>query len=459
MMHKSKDADKEKQAYRCPIKLNNEQAKFLYAWTSSLRYLWNRSLALILRLRKSGIYMNYYGIRKKDKATGKYVDCSDNGTNKRLTKIRSRLNWQKDIPNCAQQEVLLRLDKAWKRFHSPYIQAIRQKKIAEAKTSKEKAIAIDYGKPKFKAKFHDQVSASFTKERFSVAEENGLYYLSLSKIPSKIRILSDDKMPPLERIKTVTVEYDAVKSMWFASFIYIVDFVKKDYPVKDVLGLDAGLRTSWYASDGSTFKIDEDQIKSLEDEKKRLQRFLDKKYKASKANGNNNKAKKSSRYIKLSHKIRVIDRKMSDIRKNFQHQMSKKITDTYPIIGVEDLSIQKMMASAKGTVENPGKNVKQKTALNKAIARQGWYQARTLIAYKQKRNGGVFVLNDPAYSSVTCNNCGHISKNNRDGENFKCEKCGFEINADHGASIEIRSRTIASLPVGTLEKYGIGNVL
>ena len=49
---------------------------------------------------------------------------------------------------------------------------------------------------------------------------------------------------------------------------------------------------------------------------------------------------------------------------------------------VEDLKVKNMTASAKGTVENPGKNVKQKSGLNRAILRTGFYSLRQAIEWQ-----------------------------------------------------------------------------
>lgn len=46
----------------------------------------------------------------------------------------------------------------------------------------------------------------------------------------------------------------------------------------------------------------------------------------------------------------------------------------------------------------------------------------------------------PKYTSQTCHICGHIDKGNRDGEYFKCKKCGYTTNADINASINILQR-------------------
>ena len=42
-----------------------------------------------------------------------------------------------------------------------------------------------------------------------------------------------------------------------------------------------------------------------------------------------------------------------------------------------------MSRSARGTVEEPGRNVAQKSGLNKAILDQGWGTFRRMLEYKQ----------------------------------------------------------------------------
>jgi putative transposase len=41
---------------------------------------------------------------------------------------------------------------------------------------------------------------------------------------------------------------------------------------------------------------------------------------------------------------------------------------------IEDLKVSHMSRSAKGTMEEMGKNVSQKSGLNRSILDQGWYE-------------------------------------------------------------------------------------
>ncbi|MYC61423.1 MAG: transposase, partial [Caldilineaceae bacterium SB0661_bin_34] len=102
-----------------------------------------------------------------------------------------------------------------------------------------------------------------------------------------------------------------------------------------------------------------------------------------------------------------------------------------------------MTRSAKGTVEEPGKNVKPKAGLNRGILNTGWGQLERNLDYKA---GGVLKV-DAAYTSQTCSSCGHISQGNRRTQaTFKCVACGFKANADHNAALNILARGLALLP-------------
>jgi putative transposase len=108
-----------------------------------------------------------------------------------------------------------------------------------------------------------------------------------------------------------------------------------------------------------------------------------------------------------------------------------EISKNHAIIVMEDLRVSNMSASAKGTIENPGRDVRQKAGLNKAILDQGWYEFRRQLAYKLAWAGGVLELVPPYHSSQTCPECGFVSPDNRRSQAvFRCEVCGQENHAD-----------------------------
>ena len=56
-----------------------------------------------------------------------------------------------------------------------------------------------------------------------------------------------------------------------------------------------------------------------------------------------------------------------------------------------------MSRSAKGTIENPGRNVKAKAGVNKAILDQRWGELKRQLGYKQSWRGGLLVVVPPQH--------------------------------------------------------------
>ncbi|MGX1563797.1 RNA-guided endonuclease InsQ/TnpB family protein [Streptomyces sp. NPDC055506] len=71
----------------------------------------------------------------------------------------------------------------------------------------------------------------------------------------------------------------------------------------------------------------------------------------------------------------------------------------------------------------------------------GFAQLGQFIAYKARRAGVPVVYVDPAYTSRTCAECGHIDRANRVSQaRFACRTCGFVDHADRNSSRNIRAR-------------------
>ena len=108
---------------------------------------------------------------------------------------------------------------------------------------------------------------------------------------------------------------------------------------------------------------------------------------------------------------------------------------------VEDLQVANMSKSAKGDAEQHGKNVKQKSGLNRAILDQSWAEFRRQLTYKLAWNGGFLFAVPPQNTSRCCPSCGHTAKDNRQTQaNFECVECGYQNNADVVGAINILKR-------------------
>ncbi|MFF3895740.1 RNA-guided endonuclease InsQ/TnpB family protein [Streptomyces sp. NPDC001812] len=91
------------------------------------------------------------------------------------------------------------------------------------------------------------------------------------------------------------------------------------------------------------------------------------------------------------------------------------------------------------------KGIRNRVRLRKPqrVALHSWAFAQLgdFIVYKAERAGVPLVFVDPAYTSQTCAECGHVDKRNRvDQGLFICRGCGVVAHADRNASHNIATR-------------------
>ena len=100
-----------------------------------------------------------------------------------------------------------------------------------------------------------------------------------------------------------------------------------------------------------------------------------------------------------------------------------------------------MTRSARGTENDPGRNVRAKSALNRRILQQGWGYAQGMFDYKAARAGIRHIRVYPGGTSQTCAQCGKRDSASRISQaEFTCTSCGHEANADRNASTNIGDR-------------------
>jgi len=148
------------------------------------------------------------------------------------------------------------------------------------------------------------------------------------------------------------------------------------------------------------------------------------------------KAKRGSeRRTRVRHAAAKLKARSADIRKDWCEKVSTDIAKRFDMIRVEDLRIGNMTRSARGTVVEPGRNVRQKTGLNRGILAQGWgLMVRRL---EDKASGRVEKV-CPAYTSQRCSACGHAAVGSRESQAlFRCVACGYTLNADVNAARNI----------------------
>jgi putative transposase len=125
----------------------------------------------------------------------------------------------------------------------------------------------------------------------------------------------------------------------------------------------------------------------------------------------------------------------ADALKDWAHKTSTQIARHYDVIRIEDLKIANMTRSARGTIDTPGRNVRQKAGLNRSVLQQGWGMFAKQLEYKAP--GRVEKVN-PAYTSQRCSQCKTIDREARESQAvFRCRACGYCGNADVNAAKNI----------------------
>ncbi|WP_311451986.1 transposase [uncultured Rothia sp.] len=145
-------------------------------------------------------------------------------------------------------------------------------------------------------------------------------------------------------------------------------------------------------------------------------------------------------------------------RESGLHQVSKRLSTGYTLIGLEDLAVAGMTASAAGTIEAPGKRVRQKAGLNRSILDAAFSTLRRQLEYKASWYGSQVQIIDRFFaSSQTCSACGARAKTKLGlrVRVFECAACGVRIDRDVNAARNIRAEAVrmyeAQLAPGTGE--------
>ncbi|MEU8354570.1 RNA-guided endonuclease TnpB family protein [Nonomuraea sp. NPDC048882] len=144
----------------------------------------------------------------------------------------------------------------------------------------------------------------------------------------------------------------------------------------------------------------------------------------------------SSRRAKVKAAVARLKARETDRRKGWVEKTSTHLARRFDVIAVEDLKIVGMTRSAKGTLDAPGRNVRQKAGLNRGVLAAGW--GRLVERLEHKAPGRVRTI-DPCFTSQTCNACGHRAAESRQSQSrFRCLACGHQDNADVNAAQNIR---------------------
>ena len=360
---------------------NKEQQQIISSQIGGVRYVYNRALAL----RKYAY--SKFGIR-----IGKFALINH------ITKLKKRekTSWLKEMDSQALQQSISNMDKAYQHFFK------------------------GGGYPKFRSRHHSRQSYQYP-QRVKI-EGNKVFLPKVGWVKCK-----GLRKEFVGKIKTVTVSFEAYQ--YHASILIDIEDqnIIPDTNGKFV-GIDVGVSLVVADSNGRR-EEPLDLVRELSKLRIKAQQLSRKK------KGSNNRAKAKAKIAKQNLRI-------ANMRKDFLHKLSRSYSENQTVI-VEDLKIKNMTSKTKGTVEKPSKNAKAKRGLNRVITQQSWGLFFELLEYKLQEKGGQLIKVDPKYTSQECNECHHVSKENRRSQSkFVCTSCGHSANADINASKNILDRGI-----------------
>ncbi len=190
----------------------------------------------------------------------------------------------------------------------------------------------------------------------------------------------------------------------------------------EVVGIDRGVAVSAALSTGELLRVPALAARER-NRMRRLERILARAKRGSK------------RRARVKHAIARLHARQADRRKDWVEKTTTGVVRRFDVIRVEDLRIKNMTRSAKGTRENPGRNVSQKAGLNRGILASGW---GLLVRRLEDKAPGRVEKVTPHFTSQRCSACGHVEARSRESQaRFACVACGYAANADVNAARNI----------------------
>ena len=308
--------------------------------------------------------------------------------NKSLPKLKEEYDYLSLLPNDYAQGVMKNLSRGFSNFYKTF----------------------NY--PRFKSKKSN--TQSFNCYNGCRVKIDGDYITLIkprnsdyTKDDLKIRFKRHNIKYNFDKVTGFTISRENNK--YYISFSFHTEIKPKE--VNGSVGIDLGIKDFVICSDGTIYpnmKFYEKSLRKL----KISQRKLSKKQK-----GSNNRDKARLKVSKLHKKVK-------NQRNDYQHKISREIANKYKVVCLETLKVKNMLKNKR---------------LAKRISDVSWNSFVSKLEYKITENQGYLVKIDAYYpSSKTCSNCGCVKKELKLSERtYKCNECGFTIDRDLNASINI----------------------
>ena len=371
------------QAFKFELTPNGEQQRKMRRFAGACRFVFNKALALQKEnYEAGGKFIGYVSMAR-------HLTAWRNGTG---------TPWLKDAPVHPLQHALKDLERAYKNFFA-------------------KRAAF----PRFKKKGHSDSVRYPDSKQIKLDQVNNRIFL-----PKLGWLRYRNSRDVLGEVRNATVSRNAGK--WFVSIQTAREVAQPVPQATSAIGIDLGIARFATLSDGS-FLAPLNSFKRHEARLRRAQRAMSR------------KVKFSNNWKKAKARIQRIHAGIGNARRDYLHKATTTISQNHAMVCIEDLQVRNMSRSAAGSPDAPGKNVRAKSGLNKAILDQGWFEFRRQLDYKLAWNGGWLIAVPPANTSRTCPACEFVSTENRQTQAaFRCVACGHEDHADVVGAINILAR-------------------
>ncbi len=368
-----------------------QKAEMLHQCLGATRYVWNHFLAQNRQMMEA---------HRNDESVPR-PKVSFFSLGKEFVQLRRQTDWLQKLPCAPIRYTLKYYSDAWKQ-----------------------CFGSGKGFPKFKSRASHSDSVTFVKGTFQL-NGNSLHLQKIGQVVLSGSHLYTDAEP-------VSVVIQQEDNRLYATVSYQMETIQRNDNGK-AIGVDMNVR-QFATSEGEIRRMP--RLDRLEARRRRYQRMMARRQKPRKQkdrDGNILYISGSKRYEQARLKASRASRRIRNIRGNWHHQESRKIADQSQYVVVENLNTRGMTKSAKGDRENPGRNVKQKSGLNREILNTGWSGFKQKLGYKSE-----LIEVDPKNTSRRCHACGHIDQDNRRTQDqFRCVECGHRDNADINAALNI----------------------